>query len=234
MSTAAAPPLEMDGAYIPPQQVVIASIYPLDCSTYISRRAPIQTFLVPRGTLEKPGILIVGDTWESDYAGQQRGIVNKRILAEHTADHIVKDLTEAIFEASASERAYPGIFKCKGPQPTADEIEYAAGTQHRFWLRLIAQARKFAVDKRHMDIQEKHRMAAREEGVTGEDWVQEISRDAMKKCSWCSEFIPAAARKCPKAGCGAFQTPEDAAAYAAMNGSTSQPKQSLPVQPQGR
>ncbi|HYV63299.1 MAG TPA: hypothetical protein VE958_11530, partial [Bryobacteraceae bacterium] len=119
MSTAAAP-LELQGAYVPPQRITIASIYPIECVTHIARRAPKQSFPVPAGTKEKPGLLVVEDTWES--GGTLDKPVNHRILAQHTAKHIVDDLTVYLFEAHAASRSYPGIFICAGDYPTPEEI----------------------------------------------------------------------------------------------------------------
>ena len=215
MATAAAP-FELEGAYAPPQSVTIASVYPVEQTVDISRRAPISKFTVPAGTKEKPGIFVVGDTWESEYT-DSRGHRNIRILADKTAQHIVDGLTVHVFEANAAEQAYPGIFVCAGDAPTADEIENAVQCQRRYFMRLVNSAREKARNKRTQDIQDKERMAAQSLGLSGEEWMNDISKDSMKQCVWCSKHIPGAAKKCPEAGCGGFQKPEYAAEFAAMN-----------------
>jgi len=213
MSAVATPnvPLDMQGAYVPPQRVTIFSVYPEQMEVQFSRRAPVNKFPLAAGSPEKPALLVVEDTWESNATGTG----NTRILAEHTAADIVEQMTVRLWEADGPGRAYPGIGICKGERPNASEIEDAVACQRRFFALLVNAARELERLDRRKDIQAKHRMAGRELGVTGEKWMLDESKAAMKHCSWCAEWIDQSARKCPK--CQGFQSTEDAAAFAKMH-----------------
>jgi len=214
MSAVATPnvPLDMQGAYVPPQRVTIFSVYPEQMEVQFSRRAPVNKFPLAAGSPEKPAFLVVEDTWESNATGTG----NTRILAEHTAADIVEQMTVRLWEADGPGRAYPGIGICKGERPNASEIEDAVACQRRFFALLVNAARELERLDRRKDIQAKHRMAGRELGVTGEKWMLDESKAAMKPCSWCRKWIDTQARKCPE--CGMFQTEKDAKDAAALSG----------------
>lgn len=230
MSTIAAP-LEMQGAYVPPQRVTIASVYPEEMSVYISRRAPKQNFVVPAGTREKPGILVVEDTWET---GSTSTPTHVRILAEHTANHIVSDLTEHIWGIEPISRAWPGIFRCAGDSPTKAEIDAAWEGQNRYWDHLIQQARSIERDqlagiKSGARISVKHLLAAKIRGVEGETWITNTTEN-KKKCSWCATWIDSSARKC--GSCGEFQSAADAEAAARVKQAAEPKPVDPPMKPQ--
>lgn len=203
-------PLDMQGAYTPPQRLIIFSVYPEEMSVTFSRRAPVSVFKIAAGTPQNPAILAVEDTWESNATGTG----NTRILAEHTARDVVEQMTTRLWEANGPSRAHPGIGICAGDRPTAGEIEDALDCQRRFFALLVNAAREFERLDRRKDVQPRHRMAGRELGIKGEKWMLDDSKETLKHCSWCAEWIDATARRCPK--CTAFQTPEDAAAWATM------------------
>jgi hypothetical protein len=223
MSTILTPnvPLDMVGAYIPPQRVTIFSIYPEKMEVILSRRAPVNVFPLEAGSPDNPALLVVLDTWESNATG--RG--NTRILAEDTARDVVEQLTTKLWEADGPGRAYPGIGICKGERPDAAEIADALAIQRRYFALLVNNAREMERLDKRKDIQSKHRLAGRELGVTGEKWLLDDSKASMKHCSWCAEWIDQSARKCPK--CQGFQTPEDAAAFTKMHA----PPMPAPLQP---
>lgn len=223
-STLIAPPLDMEGMYIPQKRITIASVYPRQVVTRISRRAPTNTFTVPAGTKEKPGILIVEDTWE---AKATSGGGNIRVLAEHTAQEIVDGQTVHLFRCDASQRAYPGIFLCAGDAPTPAEIEDAEGCQRRYWTVLVNAARELARKEKVSEVQEDMRLAGRELGIVGESWQLDVSKDAQKKCVWCAKFIDKAARRCSE--CSGFQTDADAQAFALQNAGPATPASTGPV-----
>ncbi len=224
MSTVVTPnvPLDMAGAYIPPQRVTIFSIYPEPMEITLSRRAPVNVFRIGAGSAKNPALLVVEDTWESNATG--RG--NTRILAEDTARDIVEQLTTKIWESSGPDRAYPGIGLCAGSFPTAEEIANLEGCQRRYFALLVNNARQLERDQKPKEIHEKHRLAARELGVEGEKWTLEISNQSKKKCVWCSKFIEATTRRCDH--CQGFQTEADAAAWNKMHAPT---VPGSPVQP---
>lgn len=227
MATQAAPPIEIEGQYIPPQRVVLASVYPLDATVRIARRAPTQNFTVPKGTRDKPGILVVEDTWES--GGTLDRPVNHRILAEYTAMHIVDDLTIRIWGVNPQDRAWPGIFRCAGDEPTKEEIQDAWECQQRYWRHRVQHARGLERDEKRKEIQAIDRLAAEQLGIE-EAWVLGDS-DSKKRCVWCSKLIPKDARKCPEPGCGAFQSQPDADAYAKMMGNGGESRPPEPLKP---
>lgn len=204
-------PLDMQGAYIPPQRVTIFSVYPQEMEVKFSRRAPVNTFKIAAGSRENPTLLVVEDTWESNATGTG----NTRILAEHTANDIVEQMTTRLWEADGPTRSYPGIAVCAGNYPTPAEIDDAEACKRRFFALLVNAAREFERLDRRKDVQPRHRMAGRELGIKGEKWMLDDSKETQKKCSWCSDWIDATARRCPK--CTAFQTPQDAADWAKMN-----------------
>lgn len=224
MSTVLTPnvPLDMAGAYVPPQRVTIFSIYPEKMEVELSRRAPVNTFTLAPGSPAKPSLLVVEDTWESNATG--RG--NSRILAEHTARDIVEQLTTKIWEASGPDRSYPGVAVCAGDYPTAEEIADLEQCQRRYFALLVNNARQLERDQKPKEIHEKHRLAARELGVEGEKWTLEISNQSKKKCVWCQKWVEAATRRCDH--CQGFQSEADAAAWNKMHAPSAP---GTPVQP---
>lgn len=211
-------PLEAMGLYAPPQRVIIASIYPKDLVTDIARRAPVNKFTIPTGSKQKPAYLVVEDTWES---GSTFRSSNVRILAEHTATHIVNDHTVHLLHCNAAQRAWPGVFICAGETATAEEIGDAEECQRRYFTILVNAARELERQEKRKEVQPDMYMAGRELGIVGEKWQNEISKDAMKKCVWCDEFIGVAARRCGK--CSGFQSEADAQAFAAQTAVPSRP-----------
>lgn len=170
----------------------VVSIFPKQMKTTKVTVNP-RRFIVPAGTIEKPGVLTVGTAiWiKHIYETEPEQMVEMPILSSQLADSIVNDFCSNVLGAGHDRR--PGLFWVIGTK-TADQIvkehkkemQAAEGMQRNWYMELIKQADIDWVkyDGSPLAVSDTARMAAMELHLD-KPWMQDIKRLAMGICPAC-------------------------------------------------
>ena len=194
-----------------------APINPLDKCTVVSifpkslriRKATIQPglFQIPKGTLEAPGILVVGSSswWKNvDIDDTPQPLLEIPVQSPQIAEALVKDYCNALVNVSANER--PGLFFLLGDITNKDgkklsyedsvkrlkteyksELDTAAAKQKNWYNSLIFLADAMWANSNHnpIAVPNEARLAAAELNISGKDWMSNKVIAESINCTAC-------------------------------------------------
>jgi len=184
------------------RRAVRAPVNPMDKSTLVSilpyklvERKPTifpGLFIIPEGSVEKPGTLVVGPSSWWKEMGEKEPLLEIPVSSFAVADSVVKDYCNSQLAANTIDRK-PGIFFVSGEHDAASvkknfskELDAAAEKQHQWYLALIkisdtmwarTQGNPLAIsnDARHAAIELK----------LEKPWLQDFKTMQMDQCPAC-------------------------------------------------
>lgn len=200
------------------RRTIRGPINPLDKSTVISifpkdieeKKPTIQPgiFKIPAGTIEKPGILIVGpSSWWRDI-DEEQPLLEIPVSSLQIADSVVRDYLNGYLGCNMDSHM-PGLFYvmgCKTNQkgePDAiatqewvkkeykSELEKAYTRQQNWYTLLIKMADSLWArsNGNPLAIADDMRLAARELNLTAtKDWMKEFTMIDMVRCKACGSL----------------------------------------------
>jgi hypothetical protein len=200
----------------PLDKATVVSIYPKEILE-IKHTIEPGKFLVPKGSFEHPGILVVGpSSWWRDIDDSQP-LLEIPQSSIQIADSIVKDYCNGLLGCNMGE-AMPGIFYIPGEhnrqslnKSYAHELENAKKRQANFFSSLVRLADSLWArsNGNPLAISEDMRMAARELNLTNnKDWMKDFEMVDMTRCKACGSLRNPEYPVCPT--CKAIDDPEKA------------------------
>jgi hypothetical protein len=200
----------------PLDKATVVSIYPKEILE-IKHTIEPGKFLVPKGSFEHPGILVVGpSSWWRDIDDSQP-LLEIPQSSIQIADSIVKDYCNGLLGCNMGE-AMPGIFYIPGEhnrqslnKSYAHELENAKKRQSNFFSALVRLADSLWArsNGNPLAISEDMRMAARELNLTNnKDWMKDFEMVDMTRCKACGSLRNPEYPVCPT--CKAIDDPEKA------------------------
>ena len=200
------------------RRTIRGPINPLDRSTVVSifpkdieeKKPTIQPgiFRIPAGTVENPGILIVGpSSWWRDI-DEEQPLLEIPVSSIQIADSVVRDYLNG-YLACNMDSHMPGLFYVMGcknntkgePDPIATqewvkkeykgEIEKARTRQQNWYTLLIKMADSLWArsNGNPLAIADDMRLAAKELNLTAtKDWMKEFQMVDMVRCKACGSL----------------------------------------------
>jgi len=194
----------------------VVSIYPKDIFE-IKHTIEPGKFLVPRGSYDNPGLLVVGpSSWWRD-VDENQPLLEIPQSSIQIADSIVKDYCNGLLGCNMGD-AMPGIFYVPGKYDVAllkkdfkAELDNAKRKQSNFYSALVRLADSLWArsNGNPLAISEDMRMAARELNLTNnKDWMKDFEMVDMTRCKACGSLRNPEYPVCPT--CKAIDDPEKA------------------------
>lgn len=185
------------------RRVIRAPTNPLDRSTVVSIfpkeidevKHTIQPgrFLIPAGTYEKPGILVVGPSSWWREIDEDQPMLEIPQSSIQIADSLVKDYCNGLLGYNVGE-ASPGMFYIPG-NFTVEQIKKdykgeldKALTRQRNWYQMLVKLGDSLWARSNgnpLAISDDMRLAARELGQSVKDWMKDFSMVEMVRCIAC-------------------------------------------------
>ena len=186
------------------RRIIRAPINPIDKSTIVSvfpreldeKKWTIQPgrFVVPAGTPEKPGILVVGPSSWWREIDEDQPLLEIPVSSIQVADSVVKDYVNGVFGFNG-DAAGPGLFYIPGTV-TVEQIktEYKGAfekaiAKQKNWYTLLLKAADSLWARSNgnpLAISDDMRLAAKELGVQAtKDWMKDFQMVEMVRCAAC-------------------------------------------------
>lgn len=185
----------------PLDKCTIISIFPREV---IEIKHTIQpgVFTIPAGSVEKPGVLVVGtSSWWRELDDTQP-LLEIPISSIQIADSIVRDYVNSML--GVSENASPGIFYVTGShndvkKQFSKEIERAAVKQKNWYQNIvkIADILWSRSQGNPLAISDDARLAARELNLNDKEWLRDYQIIQKSNCQACGSLINPAYPVCP-------------------------------------
>lgn len=188
----------------------VISIFPKEIKEPKPGLFPAE-FIIPLGTVEKPGYLIIDDNtfYQVDpdplSEAKEKAYIKVPVKALEVAQSIINDYVNSLIEVELGE-AVPGIFAVKGDYRDSEyikakfkhEIAEYSRAQRRWFTNLAKSADEiWAKTRSTAGISDLQRIAAEAIGW-GKEWL--ISLDEPSKCPYCKNNIIEGALKCTTCG----------------------------------
>lgn len=191
------------GEINPMDKSTIVSVYPKEIDETKHTIQPGR-FMVPPGTMENPGILVVGPSSWWREIDEEQPLLEIPVSSIQVADSVVKDYCNGIFACNMQDMM-PGLFYVPGCKQTSNgkpltmdtidwirkefkgELEKAAARQKKWYLLLVRLADSLWArsNGNPLAISDDMRMAAKELNVQNKDWMKEFQMVDMVRCFAC-------------------------------------------------
>lgn len=188
----------------PLDKCTVISIYPKEIDEVKHTIQPGR-FIIPAGTYEKPGLLVVGpSSWWKELEEEQPllEIPNSSI---QVADSLVKDYCNGVLACDMAG-SMPGLFWIPGAIGVAEiftkyrsELDKAREKQNRWYGELIkmADALWSRSQGNPLAISDDMRLAARTLGQNSKEWLQDYQITETSRCPACGTMRNSAFPICP-------------------------------------
>lgn len=184
-----APVNEMD-------KTTIVSIFPKNILSVNYTMFP-GDFIVPKGSYEKPGILVVGpSSWWKEMEDLNQDPFEVTVGSLSVANSIINDWVNGLFGCDQAT-SMPGIFYVLGKK-TAEEVkkdhktqlDLAVVKQKKFYSTLIEYADSLWVRTQGnpKSISEDMKLAAQELSIKDKPWMKDFTNFAMQECPACGNL----------------------------------------------
>lgn len=173
----------------------IVSLYPKEI---FQRNPTIQPgeFLIPAGTVDKPGILVVGpSSWWRD-VDEDQPLLEIPVSSVQIAESVVRDYCNSVLGVNGSD-ATMGVFYVAG-EHTREEIKKnfagplakAVATQKKWYENLVKMGDSLWArsNGNPLAIDENMRTAAKQLGQTNKDWLKDFQAVDMVRCYACGSL----------------------------------------------
>jgi hypothetical protein len=201
----------------PMDKATVVSIYPEEV---IETKPTLQpnTFVVPGGTIDEPGILVIGTCcwWKNtDLDHPPLEMIQPSVLV---ADSIVKDWMNGLLGCEIGV-AQPGLFFIPGEHnqleilaQCEEQLRTANERQRRWYQALVSMADTMwsRTNGNPLAISDGMRLAAQELGMKDKPWLADYNTMEMVACTACGQMRNGAFPVCPNC-----RTIIDKAAYEA-------------------
>jgi hypothetical protein len=187
------------------RRMVRAPTNPMDVSTVVSiypreivdTKCTLQpsTYIVPAGTIERPGILkVTPASWWKEI-DENQPILEIPVYSVQVAESIVQDYCRSLL--GATPNAMPGIFYVPGEfDAVSIKLKYSSALktaeekQRRWYLALVelADVMWSRTNGNPISISDLQRMAARELTMTNKDWLKNYQMVDMVRCFACGSL----------------------------------------------
>lgn len=187
----------------PVERITIASIFPLELVE--SRKFfPANKFVIPASDEKRgyaPTILTVRNQWEWEKVPLRDASIRKLVPVEEIAADLMNKWTESMPHCTTG--CHPGIWVCRDAEGSyadtyrEEEVKAARAAQEayaRVWMQ-IADTLHF--ESKGRLITEISKELAKWMGVP-KPWLNPITTESFKPCTYCTEVIPGTAIICPK------------------------------------
>ena len=183
------------GPINPMDKSTIISIYPKEI---VEIKYTIQPgkFVVPPGTLDKPGILTVGpSSWWRDI-DEDQPLLEIPVSSIQIAESIIKDYTNGLLGCNMAD-ARPGLIYVVGEHSQADilknykpELEKAELYQRNWFAALVklGDALWARSQGNPMAISEDMRFAAIQLALNDKPWIKDFQAMEMVRCFACGSL----------------------------------------------
>lgn len=186
---------------MPPVASVI-SILPIEIRDSKPNLYP-GNFIIPAGSVEKPGILTVGNS--RFYVPMAFGAAPLAVQSYCTevAKSIVTDWVGAMLSVDAESR--PGIFVAEGQFKTTDEVRAKLATelvkaqiaQRQWFIRLVNLAdHEFSKHHQAESISDLQKVAGRELNLRDKPWMMTVDQLSVNNCPACYHPVNVSAVIC--------------------------------------
>ena len=177
----------------PMDKCTIFSIYPKEIH---ERKLTVQPgeFVIPAGTPEKPGILIVGpSSWWRD-VGEDEPLLEIPHSSTVMAESIVRDYVNGLF--GVGNDMQPGIFWLPGELTVEQlkanfkgQLDKAIRQQNNYYQNLVklSDALWARTNGNPLSVPEAAKLAAKELGLN-RDWLSNYVRTEVVKCVACGSM----------------------------------------------
>lgn len=192
------------------KRTIRAPINPMDRSTIVSiyprkleeKKHTIQPgiFRIPAGSVESPSILVVGPSSWWREIDEEQPLLEIPTSSIAIANSIVNDFCNGLLGCNMAD-SMPGLFWVPGEYEVKDVkthpkvkplYEQAVAKQKNYYLALIKLADGLwaRTNGNPLIVSDDMRMAARELGQTGKEWMKDFIQQAqMDKCPACGSFV---------------------------------------------
>lgn len=185
------------------RKTVRAPVNPMDKSTVISiyprdieeRKHTIEPgrFLIPAGSYEKPGILVVGSSsWWKD-VGEEQPLLEIPTSSVQIADSIVRDWANGLIGCNMADQM-PGIFFIPGDisldslkKNYRPQLDKAQAAQKKWYQALVKMADVLwsRTNGNPLSISDDMRLAAQELQLKEKPWMQDFTTLELTNCPAC-------------------------------------------------
>lgn len=177
--------------------ITIMNLMPVPTNQERRPTYPHSTYTVParKGDgIAHPGLLRVGDAFQTEATGNDGGSDSKLILASKIALDLVESWTARV--PNVTDHARPPVVICEGDAPTEEEKREAWDKWIAYCNFLVTQADQFYREQKLENIGTLHKVAC-EELKRKRDWNKTITPDDLIPCLFCRKEISSEAFFCP-------------------------------------
>lgn len=181
----------------PIDKSTIVSIYP---KAIVERKPTIQPglFEIPAGSMDNPGILVVGTSSWWSYSGDYRPTIEVPNSSVQIADSIIGDFCRGMLECNM-EDARPGLFFVPGEytpveikisEKLKDVFKDVNAKQRNWFMRLvkIADSLWARSNGNPLAIPDESRMAAEQLNLKDKPWMMDYQTVQLVPCFACGSL----------------------------------------------
>jgi len=188
----------------PMDKCTIVSIFPKEI---IETKPTIEPgkFVIPYGSLEDPGLLIVGSSsWWNDY-DIEKPVIEVPVSSIQVADSVVKDYCNGMLGCNMAD-AMPGLFFVMGARTQKEiltewkkALDEANKKQMKWYeiLVLIADVLWSRTNGNPLTISDEARLAANSLNLKDKPWLKDIQMIEQVRCKACGSLKQPSYPVCP-------------------------------------
>lgn len=181
----------------PIDKSTIISIYPREINESKFTLQPTN-FRIPAGTLEKPGVLVIGTASWWTYSGDNRPTIEVPVSSVAMADALIGDFCKGMLECDMVD-ARPGLIFIPGEYNYAEimtnskikeALNEAAAKQKNWYYRLvkIADSLWARSNGNPLSIPDDSRLAAEQLQLKDKPWMQDYRTIQLVPCIACGSL----------------------------------------------
>lgn len=192
------------GPINPLDKSTVVSIFPKEIDEYKHTLIP-GSWKIPKGSYDKPATLVVGpSSWWKD-VGEDQPLIEIPVSSVQIAESIVRDYCVGYLGSDMTD-SMPGMFFVPG-NFTVEQIkkdyksllDKAKIKQENFYRVLVRMADAYwsRTNGNPLAISDDMRMAARELGQEGKEWLADFQTQEVVRCIACGQIRNPAYPVCP-------------------------------------
>lgn len=189
----------------PLDKSTVVSIYPIPIDEHKPTLQPGR-FMIPAASYEKPEMLVVGSSsWWREISDEQP-LLEIPVSSIQVADSIVRDYCVGVLQCDM-ETAMPGLFFVPGVIASISELKSKhslllekANAKQRSWFQLLVKMADILWSRTQgnpLSISDNMRIAARQLGIEGKDWMRQFQHVEMVRCIACGVMNQSTVVVCP-------------------------------------
>ena len=179
----------------PLDKTTVVSLFPREIDE-IKHTIQPGRFLIPAGSLEKPGILVVGSSSWWKEIDQDQPLLEIPVSSIQIGESIVRDYCNGILGCNMGD-TMPGLFYVPGEWSLNDiktkskALIEAANTKQRNWYQVLirlADTLWARTNGNPLTISEDMRLAARELNLINKEWIKDTQAVELIRCIACGHL----------------------------------------------